>query len=78
MHTFTNKFNIALNQDKTEVMVTFYQNYPVMADQLNLQNVPQEIPANVEAVSQLVMTAPFAKVFAENLLALMATDTQES
>lgn len=78
MHTFANKFSIALNNDSTEVMITFYQNYPPLEDQPVPANNCRNIVPESEPVSKLVMTVPFAKAFSEKLLALIDANSQEN
>ena len=71
MHIFANKFSIALNQDKTEVMLSFFQNYPSLNEQLTADGSQIDMSTTVEPVSQLVMTGPCAKSLAEALGSLM-------
>ena len=71
MQTFANRFNIALNQDQTEVVINFYQNVPRIPDtQGGTQMIP-EPQADIIPVSNLVMTGQTARTLAETILHLM-------
>lgn len=69
MQSFVNKFNIVLNQNKSEVIINFYQQYPVaQAD----GEIPSEnIEVEVTPVANLIMNgdcaANLCKVLADLL-----------
>ena len=61
MQTFTNKFKIAMNQDKTEVILNFYQSVPEPTTAMDKVHVIQN-PERIDApVANLVMTGQCAR-----------------
>lgn len=71
MQTFANKFNIALNQDKSEVIINFFQNIPKIPEVQGTSQVLSEPQADIIPVSNLVMTGQTAQALAETILHLM-------
>ena len=65
MQTFTNKFTIILNQDKSEAIINFYQNIPILPE--NGQPTVGELPSQVTPVASLAMTGQCAKNFSRAL-----------
>ena len=67
MQTFTNKFSIAMNQDKTEVIINFFQNIPIVP----VGNEPVarvgEMESELIPVSNIVMTGQCARNFLSTL-----------
>ncbi len=73
MQAYVNKFSIALNQDKTEAIINFFQNVPVIPQNegASKMTVRGEMPAEVIPVVNLVMTGECAHNFARMLLDLL-------
>lgn len=73
MQSFTNKFSIALSQDRTEVVFNFYKNIPLIPE----DNPPDEISVQVVPVANLVMTGQCAKNFSKALSDLLSKDSPQ-
>lgn len=58
MQTFTNKFTVVLNQDKTEAIINFYQESPALSNLSGPLEGP--IPTEFSPVANLVMTGQCA------------------
>ena len=75
MQSFTNKFSIALNQDKTEAIINFYQNIPMIPE--DGSNISGEIPSQIIPVASLAMTGQCARNFAKALNDLLEQETSQ-
>lgn len=74
MQIFTNKFNIAMNMDKTEVIINFSQHVPIMpSDNDELTGSAQRPTFENIPVSKIVMTGQQAK----NLVTLLSNMLEE-
>lgn len=71
MQTFTNKFSIALNQDKTEVMINFFQNVPTLPETNMTPAEAESISSVIVPVANLVMTGQCAKTLVDVLSDLL-------
>lgn len=69
MLLFTNKFSVALNHDKSEAIINFYQNTPVLP--ANGQTSGKELPAEITPVADIVMTGEVARQLANILQELL-------
>ena len=69
MLQFTNKFSVALNHDKSEAIINFYQNTPVLP--ANGQTNTEEFPAEITPVANIVMTGDVARQLAHILQELL-------
>lgn len=76
MQTYVNKFNIALNQDKSEALVDFFQNVPVIPQNNEAMNITFDTNLNTEVIPvvNLVMTGECARQLAMTLLALLGQE----
>lgn len=74
MQAFTNKFNIAMNQDKTEVIINFFQNIPTVPVNTEYPQLVREMTSDVVPVANLVMTGQCAKNFAATLSSMLEQD----
>lgn len=72
MQAYTNKFSIILNQDKSEAIINFYQNIPVLPE--SGQPALSEIPSQVVPVASLAMTGQCAKNLSDALRDLLERD----
>lgn len=68
MHVFTNKFTVAVNHDKSEVILNFYQRTPDVPTDTGPVDL-REIPTTLTPVSNLVMSGQCA----QNLVATLAS-----
>lgn len=66
MQTYTNRFNVAMNFDGTEVLVNFFQTLPQVPEGANTVSISEMSTENVP-VANLVMTGQCAR----NLLAAL-------
>ncbi len=79
MNVFTNQFRIAMNQDKSEVVLNFYQTAPHFTEDTAADASVREFSlAPVEPVANLVMTGQCAQRLAEVLNTLLAKDLTEN
>lgn len=60
MQQYTNRFNIAKNQDGSEVILNFYQNVPQFPDPTDQETIVSELKTEHLLVSSLVMTGQCA------------------
>ena len=67
MQVFTNKFSIALNQDKSEVIINFFQNVPIIPTSNDQPKLVQEMTSEIIPVANIVMTGQCARNFVEML-----------
>lgn len=78
MQAFTNKFSIAVNQDKSEVIINFYQNIPNLPVDLDGSVGLREMQSTVIPVSNLVMSGQCAQNLVSTLSSLlMQSENQE-
>lgn len=73
MYTYSNKINIATNQDKTELVLSFVQESPQFS---TITNDGEEKPIlqstlNSEPVANIVVTGSFAREIARLILSVM-------
>lgn len=59
MQLFTNRFNVMLNQDKTEAIINFYQHAPTVQGIEDADS--NAIELKIEPVANLVMTGQCAR-----------------
>ncbi|WP_312615161.1 hypothetical protein [Oscillibacter sp.] len=65
MHSYTNKFNIFMSEDKTEVLLNFYQNTPSLPE--SGQPLEGNLPAQLIPVASMAMTGKLAENLAQAL-----------
>ena len=77
MQTYTNKFNIAINGDRSEVIIDFFQNIPQFPPQE--RNVQEPMTFHVETlpVANLVMTKQIAQNLLQVLQNILSEDEAE-
>ena len=73
MQTFTNHFQILMNQDKTEVILNFTQNIPEIKEDGAISDQGMV----VQPVANLAMTGQMARNLANTLLGMLTPETQE-
>ena len=79
MNVFTNQFRVAMNQDKSEVVLYFYQAAPDFTESNNADVAVQEFSiAPAEPVAKLVMTGQCAQHLSEVLNTLLTKDLTEN
>lgn len=71
MYQFTNKFSVALNRDRTEALISFYQNTPTIPDEYAEDEVVQDMKPVVVPIVSLAMTGQCAKNLASSIMALI-------
>ena len=74
MQSFTNKFSIAMNPDKTEVILDFFQNVPVFEN--DDVGINKKVDATMQKipVANLVMSGTCARNLADVLLKMFEED----
>lgn len=78
MQAYTNKFSIALNQDKSEVILNFFQNVPTIPQQDESENlVVSEFKSEIIPIANLAMTGQCARNLASALLQLLDHPTDQ-
>lgn len=72
MYNYVNKINIATNQDKTEVVISFIQETPQFnAPQVDAEgNVKMQTSLQTSNVADIVVTGTFAKEIARLILSI--------
>ena len=71
MQLFANKFSIAMNESKSEVVVNFFQNVPTIPGSVDGTTVSGTMDSEVVPISNLVMTGEFAEQLATTLLRML-------
>lgn len=61
MQMYANRFNIAKNQDGSEVILNFFQNMPQFPDSVDQEAVVTDVPTEMMPVANLVMTSQCAR-----------------
>lgn len=74
MQTYVNKFNVALSQDKSEAILDFSQNTPLIPGDSESGG---PMGTNITPVANLVMTGACARQLAVTLLALLDQEAPE-
>lgn len=74
METFTNRFTVAMTPDKSEVVLNFFQNIPVIPDDVTLSSTPLDQSPTVVPVINLVMTGQCAKSLVDVLSQMLSTE----
>ncbi|WP_298016729.1 hypothetical protein [uncultured Dysosmobacter sp.] len=72
MQQYVNKFFIAMNEDKSEVIINFAQNVPTIPESATVS--PDEFEVQVIPVAGLVMTGEFAENLAKSLSNLLTKE----
>lgn len=67
MQSYINKFNIAINGNRSEVLINFSQAVPQIPSQVTSSAEPTEVPVEIIPVANLVMTEEVAR----NLLQML-------
>ncbi len=67
MQSYINKFNIAINGNRSEVLINFSQSVPQIPNQVANSAKPTEVPVETIPVANLVMTEEVA----QNLLQML-------
>lgn len=67
MQNYINKFNIAINGNRSEVLINFSQSVPQIPNQVANSAEPTEVPVETIPVANLVMTEEVA----QNLLQML-------
>lgn len=75
MQVYTNRFNIAKNQDGSEVILNFFQNMPKLPDPTGQETIVSEIPTEMTPVANLVMTGQCAHNLLKVLQDILSADT---
>ena len=76
MQIFTNKFTIAVNAEKTEVILNFFQNIPTFPPDGTPSSEPVPAATQIVPVANLAMSGLFAKNLAETILKMLDTEPQ--
>lgn len=74
MQVFTNKFSVALNQDKSEVIINFFQNVPIIPTSSDQPKLVREMASEIVPVANIVMTGQCARNFVETLSNMLDRD----
>lgn len=74
MQVFTNKFSVALNQDKSEVIINFFQNIPTIPTANDQSKVVREMSSTIIPVANIVMTGQCAHNFVATLSNMLEQD----
>lgn len=75
MQVYTNRFNIAKNQDGSEVILNFFQSMPKLPDPAKEETIASEIPTEMTPVANLVMTGQCAHNLLKVLQDILSMDT---
>lgn len=67
MQTYTNRFNVAMNKDGSEIILNFFQNMPELQAVADQDATDSDLPTEMIPVANLVMTGQCA----HNLLTVL-------
>ena len=77
MQTFTNKFSVAFNQDRSEALINFFQNVPNIPADDSAANGNVQMTSQIIPVANMAMTGQCARNLAEAILKLINAEPLE-